>query len=86
MQPQNALKAVIVKIVCKTLFSKELRDLYRQPIKRFKAAYRAISQNKAIFMGETLTKLLESVQKYAIKRCLQCSSLTFLKVSSNNRI
>ena len=30
MWPQNALKAVIVKIVCKTLFSQELRDLYEQ--------------------------------------------------------
>ena len=26
--PKNALKALLVKIVCKTLFSQEIRDLY----------------------------------------------------------
>ena len=36
--------------------------------------------------GETLTNLLETVQKYVINRFLQLNSLNISKFSSNNRI
>ena len=38
-----------------------------------------------LFSWETLTKLLESVQSYGIKRFLYYNSLIFSKFSSNNR-
>ena len=68
-----------VKITFCTLFS------LLQLIKRFRP-YIVKNRKLTLFSRETLTKVLESVQKYVINRFLQWNSLIFSKFYSNNRV